>query len=458
MLRKKRERERKGKNKKICVPVALITAMAGLLGCNHESIYPEFQEQDEIDLLIPSEPEEKSEDKISDSELVNDDTENESEKNSSSGNVIEQEAENPEKGYNLTVSSVEQQEAEVDCKRIMESYANIYENAEKGEALNVVLSDETILQIQEKLKELGCPVTTKIQYAKMENYEIMDTFLKDCLNKKEGAVVLYEIRADGGVGRLKFSFDGTNMYVLCADAVWNKQNEPIVSYFSYTKIEDWEYTEKGWFCYELCVPDESEVSEIVDGSHMIRIVPLSEEQMEFTKKCVLGIGYQGNNLLCSNWEVEHIEQLDFNGLYEYLYEMKYQEKFSLKDSYAGIPKEEFESLIMEYFPITKEKIRAYAVFDEETETYTWEKVGSNFMLTFFGNSIPEVTKVQKNSDGTIILTVDAVCDKVSYNEAVITHELTIRLKEDGSFCYLGNKILGDGLEKIPKYQYRVSNE
>ncbi|MFQ7527828.1 MAG: DUF6070 family protein [Mediterraneibacter gnavus] len=44
------------------------------------------------------------------------------------------------------------------------------------------------------------------------------------------------------------------------------------------------------------------------------------------KKCVLPLGYQGNNLLCSNWDREHLEGLDYNGLYEYLYQMKYQKK------------------------------------------------------------------------------------------------------------------------------------
>ena len=30
--------------------------------------------------------------------------------------------------------------------------------------------------------------------------------------------------------------------------------------------KEWKYTDKGWFCYELCVPEPPEVSEIVDGS------------------------------------------------------------------------------------------------------------------------------------------------------------------------------------------------
>ena len=44
---------------------------------------------------------------------------------------------------------------------------------------------------------------------------------------------------------------------------------------------------------------------------------------------------------------------------------------------------------------------------------------------------------------------------ILYNEAVITHELTIKENEDGSFTYLGNKILSDDLCNVPDYQYRV---
>ena len=49
------------------------------------------------------------------------------------------------------------------------------------------------------------------------------------------------------------------------------------------------------------------------------------------KKCVLPLGYQGNNLLCSNWDREHLEGLDYNGLYEYLYQMKYQKRFVMEE-------------------------------------------------------------------------------------------------------------------------------
>ena len=85
---------------------------------------------------------------------------------------------------------------------------------------------------------------------------------------------------------------------------------------------------------------------------------MTEEQCEMSERCVRGLGYQGQNLLCSNWNVENMSELDYNGMFEYLYGMKYGEKFNSEDYPNGIPKEEFESLIMEYLPITAEQIES----------------------------------------------------------------------------------------------------
>ena len=105
--------------------------------------------------------------------------------------------------------------------------------------------------------------------------------------------------------------------------------------------------------------------------------------------------------------------------------------------------------------MTSVQIREYAVFDEEKQTYEWMRLGCfNYAPTYFGTSLPEVTDIRENADGTITLTVDAVCDMVLCDDAIITHELTIQVKEDGSFQYLGNQILYDGIRYIPEYQYR----
>lgn len=360
-----------------------------------------------------------------------------------------------EKGYDLPVDDSERNEATEDCKRIMNFISDIYEQADKGEASNVVLSDETVLEIQNKVAELGCPVRSTIQYSGMENYETFEDFLKQCMEGNSGSVIIYDIHLGGGVGRSKYIFDGTDMYVLNANSVWNQHNQPTVPYISYTRLKDWKYTAKGWFCYELCVPEPPAVTEIVDGSRLIRVQPLTDEQIYFTKKYVAGLGYQGNNLLCSNWDSEHLSDLDYNGIYEYLYRIKYQTRFDPEIYSNGIPKKEFESLIMEYLPVTADQLERYAVFDEENQTYAWARLGcSNYAPTYFGTSIPEVTGIKENEDGTITLTVDAVCEMILCDDAIITHELTIRTGENGKFQYLGNMIMNDGISHIPEYQYR----
>ena len=371
----------------------------------------------------------------------------------------EEAAEQWEKGYGLPVDEQEKKEAANDCKKMMELIFDIYKDADKGTASNVVLNDETVLEMQKRLMETGCPVSTLVTYSNMENYESVDRFLEECTDGKSGSVVVYEIYDDGGIGRMKFIFDGTEMYVVSARGIWNDNNKPGMSYISYTRIKEWKYTEKGWFGYELCVPEPPEVSEIVDGSCLIRIKPMTEEQREMSERLVLGLGYQGQNLLCSNWSTENMSDLDYNGMFEYLYGMKYGKKFNSEDYPNGIPKEEFESLIMEYLPVTAEQIREYAVFDEEKQTYYWERLGCfNYTPTFFGTSLPEVVGIKENDDGTVTLTVEAVCDTVICNDAVITHELTVRFAENGSFQYLGNEILNDGITSIPDYQYRIRKE
>lgn len=366
-------------------------------------------------------------------------------------------AEQMEKGYNLPVDDKEKEEAEIECEIVMEVIKDIYINADKGDASNIVISDKTIQQMVEIVEEEGYVVTAMGTYSNMRNYKQLEDFLKNSIDEESGTVVVYEVHSDGGIGREKYIYDGTDMYVVAAKYSWTDENEAVLTYISYTRIKEWRYSDKGWFCYELCVPEYPEVSEMVDGSCLVRVQPISDEHRELSEKYVLGLGYQGNNILCSNWDTKQLEKLDYNGMYEYLYRMKYQKQFEYENYPNGIPKEEFESLIMEYLPVTAEQIREYAVFDEENQTYVWVRLGCfNYAPTFFGTSVPEVTDVKENEDGTITLTVDAVCEMILCDEAVITHEVKIRVAEDGSFQYLGNKILNNGIEDIPDYQYRIN--
>ena len=364
-----------------------------------------------------------------------------------------------EKGYDLPVSAQENEEATRESMQIMSGLEHIYRNADKGDSLNVVLDNKSICKMIKKIKQHGYSVTVSEDYSNMENYKRFSSFLAKAQEKQKGSGVIYEVHSEGSIGREKFIYDGKEMFLLASNASWDDNGKPIITFVSYTRIKKWRYSRKGWFCYELCVPEYPEVTEMVDGSCLIRIKPMSDNKRKLSRKCVRGLAYQGNNILCSNWDQEHMQKIDYNGLYEYLYAMKYKKKFNGKKYPSGIPKDQFEQLIMEYLPVSREDIEKYASYNEKKKTYDWMRLGCfNYAPNFFGTSIPEVTKIKHNSNGTVTLTVDAVCEMVLCNEAVITHELTVKFNKDGSFRYLGNKILNGGIKKIPEYQYRILKE
>ena len=370
----------------------------------------------------------------------------------------EAEADIYEKGYNLPINDAEREESETDCKVVMEKIREIYTAADKGNASNAVISDEAAGRMREILKETDCPVTINGFHFSMCNYEKMETFLEDSLNGKKGEIVTYEIHLDGGIGREKFIFNGTVMYVLGTTSTWNEKNSPVITYTSYSRIKKWEYTEKGWFIFECCVPEPPEVSEVVNGNVMLRVKPLKDEYSQIAEKYLRPIGYQGNNLLCSNWDEKHMKDIDYNGLFQYLYFIKYGQEFNNDTHTDGILKEEFESLMMEYLPVTAEQLEQYAVYDAENQTYAWVMLGcGNYAPNTFGTSVPEITDMKKNQDGTITLTVDAVCEMAGSDE-IMSHQITVRVLENDSIQYLKNQIIEDGLERIPEYQYRFAKE
>jgi len=79
-------------------------------------------------------------------------------------------AEQWEKGYDLPIDEREMDEAENDCSTMMEHIYEIYKEADKGIASNVVLTDEVIFKLQKKLMETGYPVAVSVKYSNMGNY------------------------------------------------------------------------------------------------------------------------------------------------------------------------------------------------------------------------------------------------------------------------------------------------
>ena len=151
-----------------------------------------------------------------------------------------------------------------------------------------------------------------------------------------------------------------------------------------------------------------------------------------------------------------MEDLDYNGLFEYLYELEYGRTPDTSRYADGIPGEEFEKLMTRYLPVEAEQVREYASYDAERNTYDWIRLGvGNRTLGVLVSCLPEVVDMQDNGDGTVTLTLDAVCESTG-DDAFLTHKLTVRFEGDDDIKFLSNTV--EQKELLPEYVYRIQEK
>ena len=358
------------------------------------------------------------------------------------------------KEYDLPVDENERKMSQDEGTFLMEKVRKVYTKYKNGTSSNVVLSRKGVDTMVACIGDTGIPVLYNNGYAKMRNYQKVEFFLKKAQKGIKGQVVLYEVYVDGGLGRKKIRFDGKNMYILDARFTWKNQDEVSMDAIVYTKVKKWKYTKKGWFMYEYCTPEVPQVSEVVDRNQMMRIRPISPKYQDILEKYLLILGYKGNNLMCSDWNEASMDAIDYNGAFEYFYEMEYGKKMDETKYEKGIPKQEVENVIKKYLPVSAEKIRRYAALDKKSQKYVWRRMSCmNYNPNAFGLSIPEVTKIRNNGDGTMVLSIDVVNERLG-NDCIMQHEMVVRW-EKNKLKFLSNRILGEAKKYIPKYQYRI---
>lgn len=176
-----------------------------------------------------------------------------------------------EKGYDLPVDEQEDKTAKEELHEMMQTVWSIYDKSEKGDTSNVVLPNETVQKILDKIESCSVPAFFNGREEHMRNADKFDTFLKKAQKGEKGSIIVYEVHEDGGIGRNKYTFDGQNMYVLYVGSVWNDDEDVISIDTTYTRIKEWNYEKDGWFTGEYCVPEPPERSETVDGRFRILV-------------------------------------------------------------------------------------------------------------------------------------------------------------------------------------------
>ena len=320
---------------------------------------------------------------------------------------------------------------------------DIYIRADKGDASNVVLDEETVHAMAEAAAARGWAVTCGSYDHNMLNYEDVDRALKGAAEGETLQTEFYEITTSGYFRYFRLSAEDRELTVTYANAAYNDNMDLQIRQMEKFRVYDWEYTEKGWLIWEKALSKNQEM----DMHSFFRILPLDEKCRELCDRYILPVSYFSNNLFLTDWDAGSMDRIEFNDLYDFLYEMKYEEKLDEEAAAGGIPKAQFEEVVLTYFDISVEQLEKYARYDAAAGVYPWEPVNAWNRVRQV-QPFPEVVRCEENQDGTWTLYVEGILI-VAGDDCAFRHRVTMR-ERDGRWVYVANDIDEDE-NNVPGY-------
>lgn len=321
-----------------------------------------------------------------------------------------------------------------DCMETAGLYADLYTSADKGTASNIILDDETLHQIVNRLGELGYSVSCSYFDCNLLNYEELDHTLNRAVRGEDVTAEYYTVLSNGGLSRCFLSFlDGT-LTVINTRTDWTAANEPHLYYQQCYQAYQWNYTKKGWLITEKA----KSINQEMDMHSLVRVLPLSDQCRDFCRKYIAPIGYAGSDLFLTDWDDTSAAQLNLYRMFPYFYQMDSGLWPTAETFPAGIPEHIFEEMLTAHLPVSAEQLRTIPEYQSETASYLWNPASCDTKGLAFP-PFPEVIEVSEHADGTFTLRVDAV-SKENGTDCFFSHQITLRLKENDSAEYLGNKM------------------
>lgn len=339
----------------------------------------------------------------------------------------------------------QQQNVKDNEDEIIEICSQLYKKASEE---NKIADLETVRIIVNQFGENGYPAVDSRNQINMTEPEKVVEFCEKVDAQEEAEITILEVSYLGGF--VKYDLHTKDGKVDVVRSYYKYENgdmyrEVTGSY----QAEYWNYTEDGylmfsgvWFSEELYVLTLSGAEEHT----ALRVQPLDETYRELSRKYLLPIGFEQNNMFIVDWSEDDFGDLNFYDMYDLLYQ-KINGTYTpyVADDNLGvgavyrIPKEEFESVIMKYFNIDSETLQSKTVYDSEDSTYEYKPRGFE-EVEYPEYPYSEVIGYTENSDGTITLTANVVFP-YSGNSQVYAHEVVVRPLEDGGVQYVSNRII-----------------
>lgn len=231
------------------------------------------------------------------------------------------------------------------------------------------------------------------------------------------------------------------------------------SNFERFPVQDWQMTDAGNFYYRLFPTGDKHSADY----QLIRTVPPDSSHLAMLERYVLPIDYYYVNLLITDWSEPDFAGVSFNDLFDRLYALRFGSQPDAAD-YAQdettgafrIPSGEFERVVLPYFSVSAENLRALAGYDGQSDSYPWRPIRTNDMgLYDYPTTEPYITDVRENPDGTMTLLLSCLSTDIP-TDCIFSHELTVRTLPSGGFEYVSNHITYQTELGLPNAAPRLS--
>lgn len=339
----------------------------------------------------------------------------------------------------------QQQNVKDNEDEIIEICSQLYKKASEE---NKIADLETVRIIVSQFGENGYPAVDSRNQINMTEPEKVVEFCEKVDAQEEAEITIIEVSYLGGF--VKYDLHTKDGKVDVVRSYYKYENgdmyrEVTGSY----QAEYWNYTEDGylmfsgvWFSEELYVLTLSGAEEHT----ALRVQPLDETYRELSRKYLLPIGFEQNNMFIVDWSEDDFGDLNFYDMYDLLYP-KVNGTYTpyVADDNLGvgavyrIPKDDFESVIMAYFNIDSETLQSKTIYYAEDETYEYKPRGFE-EVEYPEYPYSEVVGFTKNSDGTLTLTANVVFPYAG-DSKVFAHEVVVRPLENGGVQYVSNRII-----------------
>ena len=339
----------------------------------------------------------------------------------------------------------QQQNVKDNEDEIIEICSQLYKKASEE---NKIADLETVRIIVNQFGENGYPAVDSRNQIDMTEAEQVEWFCEMVDTQEEAEITIIEVSYLGGFVKYDLETKDGNVDVVRSYYKYENGNMKREVTGSY-QAEYWNYTEDGylmfsgvWFSEELYVLTLSGAEEHT----ALRVQPLDETYRELSRKYLLPIGFEQNNMFIVDWSEDDFGELNFYDMFDLLYPKVYGTNIPyVADDNLGvgavyqIPKDDFERVILPYFDIDSETLQSKTIYNAEDKTYEYKPRGFE-EVEYPEYPYSEVIGFTENGDGTLTLTVNVVFPYVG-DSKVYAHEVVVRPLENGGVQYVSNRII-----------------